>query len=70
MADRYYSIQLTDPSKNTNFSYIGKRATGTTAGTYLISGPAWKGAVPQGMTQIHSPNNSVLVIGRVFVGSD
>jgi len=26
--------------------------------------------VPQGMTQIASPNNSVLVIGRVLVESD
>jgi len=29
-----------------------------------------KGAVPQGMTQISSPNNSVLVIGRVFIEDD
>jgi hypothetical protein len=30
----------------------------------------WQGTVPQGMTQISSPNHSVLVIGRVFVESD
>jgi hypothetical protein len=70
MAGRYYSIQLTDPSKNTNFAYVGKRTTGTDAGTYLISGPSWKGTVPEGMTQISSPNKSVLLIGRVFIGSD
>ena len=29
MADRYYSVQFTDPSKNTNFAYVGKRTTGT-----------------------------------------
>ena len=29
MTGRYYSVQLTDPSKNTNFSYVGKRTTGT-----------------------------------------
>jgi hypothetical protein len=69
MNGRYYSVQLTDPSKNTNFAYVGKRATGTEAGSYLISGPGWKGAVPQGMAQIPSPNNSVLVIGRVLVES-
>ena len=67
---RYYSMQFTDPSKNINFAYVGTRATGTKAGGYLISGPDWKGAVPQGMTQISSPNNSVLVFGRVFVESD
>ena len=69
-AGRYYSVQFTDPSKNTNFAYVGKRSTGTEAGDYLISGPGWKGTLPQGMTQISSSNNSVLVIGRVLVESD
>jgi hypothetical protein len=70
MAGRYYSLQFTDPSKNTNFAYVGKRTTGTKAGDYLITGPGWKGSVPQGTMQIHSPNNSVLVVGRVLVESD
>ena len=70
MAGRYYSVQFTDPSNNTNFAYVGKRTTGTDAGDYLITGPGWKGAVPRGMAQISSPNNSVLVLGRVFVESD
>jgi hypothetical protein len=69
MAGRYYSVQLTDPSDGTDFAYVGKRTTGTRAGEYLISGPAWKGTVSQGMTLISSLNNSVLVIGRVFVES-
>ena len=60
MDDRYYSVQFTDPSKNTNFAYVGKRTTGTQAGDYLITGPGWKGQVPSGMKQISSPNNSVL----------
>jgi hypothetical protein len=70
MADRYYSVQFTDPSNNTSFAYVGKRTTGTDAGDYLIAGPAWKGAVPRGMAVISSPNDSVLVLGRVFVASD
>jgi hypothetical protein len=70
MAGRYYSVQFTDPSNNTNFAYVGKRTTGTEAGDYLITGPTWKGQVPSGMTRISSPNNSVLVLGRVFVESD
>jgi hypothetical protein len=70
MAGRYYSVQFTDPSNNTNFAYVGKRTTGTEAGDYFISGPGWKGAVPRGMAQISSPNNSVLVLGRVFVESE
>jgi hypothetical protein len=70
MAGRYYSVQFTDPSKNTNFTYVGKRTTGTQAGDYLVSGPGWEGQVPSGMTQISSPNNAVLVLGRVLVEND
>jgi len=67
MAGRYYSVQFTDPSTGANFAYVGKRTTGTQAGDYLLSGPGWHGTVQPGLTQIPSPNDSVLVIGRVFV---
>jgi hypothetical protein len=70
MAGRYYSVQFTDPSKNTNFAYVGKRATGTQGGEFLITGPNWSGQIPSGMKQISSPNRSVLVVGRVFVEND
>jgi hypothetical protein len=70
MAGRYYSVQFTNPSDNTNFAYVGKRTTGTQAGDYLIIGPRWKGSIPDGMKQISSPINSVLVVGRVFVEND
>lgn len=69
-AGRYYSVQFTAPSTSANFAYVGKRTTGTEAGDFLLSAPGWKGPVPTGMTQISSPNTSVLVIGRVFVDSD
>jgi hypothetical protein len=70
MAGRYYSVQFTDPSKNTTFAYVGKRTTGTETGEYLICGSRWKGTVPHGVSQISSPNKSVLIIGRVLVGSE
>jgi hypothetical protein len=70
MAGRYYSVQFTDPSKSSNFAYIGKRTTGTKAGDYVLSGPRWNGTIPNGMTQISSPTDSALVIGRLFVESD
>jgi hypothetical protein len=70
MSDRYYSVQFTDPSNNTVFAYVGKRTTGTEAGDYLITGPNRKGQAPSGMKQVSSPNNSVLVLGRVLVESD
>jgi hypothetical protein len=68
-SSRYYSVQFTDPF-DIDFAYVGTRTTGTQAGDYLITGPGWNGTVPQGMKQISSPNNSVLVLGRVLVYSD
>ena len=70
MNDRYYSVQFTDPSKNTVFAYVGTRTTGTHSGDYLITGPGWKGAAPERAKQISAPNNAVLVLGRVLVESD
>lgn len=70
MHDRYYSIQFTDTSKNINFAYVGKRTTGTQAGEYLITGPGWKGGVPNGMKHIVSPRNSIALFGRTLVKDD
>jgi hypothetical protein len=66
---RYYSVQFSDPF-DVNFAYVGTRTTGMQAGDYLITGPGWNGQVPAGIKQIASPNNSVLVIGRVLVEND
>ena len=48
MDGRYYSVQFTDPSTSANFAYVGKRTSGTAAGDVLLSGPGWKGTVPNG----------------------
>jgi hypothetical protein len=69
IADRYYSIEAVDPWGDV-FTYVGRRTTGTQAGDYLISGPGWQGAVPKEVTQIISPDNTVLLVGRVLVKSD
>lgn len=69
-AGRYYSVQFTDPSTGANFAYVGKRTTGTKAENYLLSGPGWTGAPPNGMPQIIAPHNCALIIGRVFVASE
>ena len=66
---RYYSVQFTDPF-DVDFAYVGTRSTGTQAGDYLITGPGWKVQVPGDLKQIASPNNSVLVLGRVLVYND
>jgi hypothetical protein len=70
MAGRYYSVQLTDASRNTNFAYVGSRTTGTEAGDYLLTGPRWTGEAPNGATTIVAPTNAVLVAARIFVADD
>src|ERR1700761_788033 len=47
--DRYYVMQLIDLYTQ-NFGYIGVRATGTGAGSYMIVGPNWRGEKPPGIT--------------------
>ncbi len=43
--DRYYSVQLVDVFTH-NFAYIGTRATGGEAGSYVVVGPQWQGSMP------------------------
>src|SRR5262249_22317435 len=42
---RYYSLQFID-AYTFNFAYVGSRATGNDAGSYLLAGPNWKGEKP------------------------
>jgi hypothetical protein len=64
--DRYYSIQLVDAYENT-FAYVGRRETGTKAGTYVIAGPGWKGKTPTGAKVIAAPTSLVLALTRTLV---
>jgi len=66
--DRYYLLPLYDAYSNV-FSVPGTRTTGTGAHTFLITGPFWQGKVPEGMTQIKAPTNTVWMIGRTQVNS-
>ncbi len=69
MDGRYYNIEFVD-TYGDPVANIGKRTTGTQAGDWLITGPGWKGTLPAGMQQIASPDNSLLVVGRVLVYGD
>ncbi len=44
--ERYYSAQFID-LHTFNYAYIGSRATGSEAGSYLLAGPNWKGEKPE-----------------------
>jgi hypothetical protein len=49
--DRYYSVMLCD-GNTFNYGYIGSRATGNKAGSYMVVGPDWKGETPAGVTKV------------------
>jgi hypothetical protein len=67
MGQRYFTFELADLYSN-NFGYVGKRATGSKAGAFLITGPAWNGPKPNDVSAvIRSPTPYALVFGRTFV---
>ena len=65
-ADRYYSIQLIDAYENV-FDYVGRRETGTAAGTYVVTPPNWSGDIPTGAKRIPAPTVLVLALTRTLV---
>jgi hypothetical protein len=66
---RYYVMQFVDAWTN-NFAYLGRRATGTDEGLFLLAGTDWTGEVPQGMTLVRSPTNIFAIVGRVAGGGE
>ena len=62
--NRYYVMPFMDAWTNV-FAMVGKRTTGTSKGTYLVVGPDWSGALPDGMLKLASPTNIVWLIGRI-----
>ena len=66
--ERYYLLPLLDAFTNV-FSVPGTRTTGTEARDFLVTGPFWKGKIPEGLEQIASPTNMVWLLGRIQVNS-
>ncbi|GAA4385179.1 DUF1254 domain-containing protein [Agromyces bauzanensis] len=65
----YYVLQFVDAWTN-NFAYVGRRATGTAEGTFLITPPGWSGEVPDGVPVIASPTDITTIVGRLAVEGD
>ena len=66
--NRYYLLPFYDAYSNV-FASPGTRTTGTTAQTFMIAGPDWKGETPEGFQLIQAPTNMVWMIGRIQVDS-
>lgn len=62
-AGRYYVLQFIDTWTN-NFAYVGRRATGSKAGTFLLVPPGWRGSAPDGARVIEFPVNVGTILGR------
>ncbi|MCY1227791.1 hypothetical protein D9M72_400790 [compost metagenome] len=65
MGDRYYLMPMYDLWM-TIFHSPGARTTGGAAANYLLTGPDWKGEVPEGMKQIKSATRKMLILGRTY----
>ena len=49
--DRFYHFQLIDLYTH-NFAYVGTLTTGNGPGRFLLVGPGWEGATPDGIDQV------------------
>jgi hypothetical protein len=68
-ADRYYVLQFVDAWSN-NFAYIGRRATGTGEGEFLLAQHDYSGDVPEGMLVVHAPSGVFIIVGRLQVDGE
>ena len=62
-AGRYYVLQFVDAWTN-NFAYVGRRATSTQAGSFLLTPPGWQGNAPGSARVIEFPTNVGTIVGR------
>ena len=62
-AGRYYVLQFVDAWTN-NFAYVGSRATGTSAGSFLLVPPGRRMAAPDGARAIGFPAMVATIVGR------
>ncbi len=63
--DRYYLFPMLDGWTEV-FQVPGKRTTGTGPQTYAITGPGWKGTLPEGVKEYKSPTAMVWLLGRIY----
>ena len=64
-SNRYYLMPMLSGWTDV-FEVPGKRTTGTKAQKYAITGPGWKGKLPEGITEYKSPTSLVWILGRTY----
>jgi hypothetical protein len=65
-AGRYYVLQLLDAYSNT-IRNIGRHTTGTSARSFALVPPGFRGGLPAGVARIESPTPLVWLLGRTLV---
>ena len=63
--DRYYLFPMLDGWTEV-FQAPGKRTTGAGPQIYAITGPGWKGTLPEGVKEYKSPTAMVWLLGRIY----
>lgn len=71
-ADRYWLMQIMDAWSNTrhNPSSVRPQAGFDAPYTYLLTGPDWAGAVPDGMARLAMPTATAWILGRIQVDGE
>jgi hypothetical protein len=60
---RYYLLPMLDMWTDV-FASVGKRTTGTGAGSFVIVPSGWRGEISEGLQRIYAPTPFVWIIGR------
>jgi hypothetical protein len=63
--DRYYLMPMLSGWTDV-FAVPGTRTTGDKAQKYAVTGPNWKGTLPEGVTELKCPTNLLWMIGRTY----
>ncbi|MEU8884964.1 DUF1254 domain-containing protein [Streptomyces hydrogenans] len=61
--DRFWMVPILDAWSDV-CAVVGRRGNGSSAGPFLIAGPSWSGAVPDGLTLLESPTAVNWIIAR------
>jgi hypothetical protein len=65
LKDRFYLMPMLSGWTDV-FEVPGRRTTGGKPQTYAITGPNWRGQLPEGLAELKSPTNLVWILGRTY----